>query len=146
MYCKNCQKETKNPSFCSSSCSSSYNNRKINRKIKKARVCKKCESPIERNRAVFCNECLSPPDMTLLEAMYHKHHKSSAFALVRTRARALFKDKPKVCTYCGYNKHVEICHIKAIKDFPLDTLISEVNHPDNLISLCPNCHWEFDHL
>jgi predicted HNH restriction endonuclease len=24
-------------------------------------------------------------------------------------------------------------------------MISEINKPENLIILCPNCHWEFDH-
>ena len=26
-----------------------------------------------------------------------------------------------------------------------DQLISEINNIDNLIALCPNHHWEFDH-
>lgn len=50
------------------------------------------------------------------------------------------------CAMCGYKLHVEICHIIALKDFPDTALISEVNHPNNLVALCPNCHWEFDNL
>ena len=45
---------------------------------------------------------------------------------------------------CGYYKHIEICHIKPIRDFPLDTPILEVNDLSNLIGLCPTHHWEFD--
>jgi heterodisulfide reductase subunit B len=83
--------------------------------------------------------------LTLGEAIYEQLHKSSAFALVRSRARAVFKDHPQICQTCGYDKHVEICHKKAIKDFPHTALVSEINSPDNLLMLCPNCHWEFDH-
>ena len=46
---------------------------------------------------------------------------------------------------CGYDKHVEICHIKSIGSFPTDTIVSDINSLDNLLSLCPNCHYEFDH-
>lgn len=45
---------------------------------------------------------------------------------------------------CGYNKHYEVCHVKDIKDFDRDSTVYEINHADNLIHLCPNCHWEFD--
>lgn len=39
---------------------------------------------------------------------------------------------------------MEICHIKPISEFSDDTLIAIINHPDNIVILCPNCHWEFD--
>ena len=69
---------------------------------------------------------------------------------ISSRIRELAKNKTKTierfksCQNCGYNKHVEICHVKAIKDFSLETLISEVNDLNNLVGLCPNCHWKFD--
>ena len=46
---------------------------------------------------------------------------------------------------CGYDKHVECCHIKAVSDFPDTALLGEVNAPGNLVLLCRNCHWELDH-
>lgn len=49
------------------------------------------------------------------------------------------------CSVCGYDKHVHICHIKPISSFDETSTLSEINSPDNLIILCPNCHWEFDH-
>ena len=52
---------------------------------------------------------------------------------------------PKYCKNCGYDKHVEVCHIKSISEFDKTSLISEINSLDNLIYLCPNCHWEYDH-
>ena len=54
-------------------------------------------------------------------------------------------DKPKECAVCGYNNHIQVCHIKAVKDFDENTLIKEINSLDNLIALCPNHHWEYDH-
>jgi len=48
------------------------------------------------------------------------------------------------CRVCGYDKHVEVCHIKAIKSFDDSATFSEVNSIHNLVFLCPNCHWEFD--
>ena len=86
------------------------------------------------------------PDYTLSEIQYDQHNKSSAWALVRSRARSTIKHLPKVCSKCGYDKHVECCHIKPISEFPLSTKISEVNSENNLILLCPNCHWEHDNL
>jgi predicted restriction endonuclease len=48
------------------------------------------------------------------------------------------------CECCGYDKYVQICHIKGISTFHLDRKIIDINHLDNLVALCPNHHWEFD--
>lgn len=53
--------------------------------------------------------------------------------------------QPCICKVCGYSHHVQICHIREIKDFPDTSLISEINSILNLIALCPNHHWELDH-
>lgn len=52
--------------------------------------------------------------------------------------------KDKKCDICGYDKHIEVCHIKAVSEFNDKILISEINNIDNLVGLCPNHHWEFD--
>lgn len=52
-------------------------------------------------------------------------------------------DNPK-CIVCGYDKHVEVAHIKAVSEFSDDALISEINDTTNLVGLCPNHHWEYD--
>ena len=83
--------------------------------------------------------------MTLKEAIYHKHHRSSAYALIRSRARAIAKKIGLTkCMKCGYDLHVEIAHIKRISDFTEDTFINVINDPSNLLALCPTHHWEFD--
>lgn len=48
------------------------------------------------------------------------------------------------CANCGYAKHVEICHKKPIKSFPVTATVAEINDISNIVALCPNCHWEFD--
>jgi tRNA threonylcarbamoyladenosine modification (KEOPS) complex Cgi121 subunit len=156
--CLNCQKKfekrncdiVNSPNhYCSRSCAAIKNNQNPNRKIKKkTKKCKICGELIykSRQKCPKCIENFAPPDYTLKEAIYEQHHKSSAFALVRSRARILGKQLGlNKCSHCGYDKHVEIAHIKAIKDFSLSTKISTINHPSNIIALCPNCHWEFDH-
>ena len=51
---------------------------------------------------------------------------------------------PYTCAICGYSNHIEIAHIKAVSEFDDNTLISEIDNPNNLIGLCPNHNWEFD--
>lgn len=112
-------------------------------------LCPICESVHIIEGSKTCRKCSSmsrvnAEDSTpLSELIYTKGHKSSAFALVRSRARSI--SPPSSCKNCGYSKHTEVCHIKPISSFPLSTPISVVNDPNNLVRLCPNCHWEFDH-
>jgi predicted restriction endonuclease len=49
------------------------------------------------------------------------------------------------CAVCSYSLHVDTCHRKAINSFPDNALIQEINNAKNLIGLCKNHHWEFDH-
>ena len=84
-------------------------------------------------------------DLTIGERTYHKH-KSAKYSYIRADAKRILKNfTDKSCKNCGYNKHTEVAHIKSIASFPKDTKIKEVNDINNLIFLCPNCHWEFDH-
>lgn len=87
-------------------------------------------------------------DLTLSEhaVKYPATGSRGKFHNIRINARKVMKDANivKECKKCGYNKYVEVCHIKAISDFPATALISEVNSLSNLMYLCPNCHWELD--
>lgn len=70
----------------------------------------------------------------------------SARSAIRNNARKNFlayNNFPK-CAICGYDKYVEVAHIKAVSDFPDEATISEINSISNLIGLCPNHHWEYD--
>jgi len=143
MNCLNCGNETNNPKFCSRSCNVSYQN-KQNPKRSKTGSCKRCGQSINSTLS-YCPNCRNGRDMTLQQAIYHRHHKSSAFALVRSRARAILRKANRTtCEQCDYDKHVEAAHKKPISEYDLNTPISVINHPDNLVALCPNCHWELD--
>jgi predicted restriction endonuclease len=111
------------------------------------KLCPSCHKKLIRSDSMTCNSCSRfLGDITIEQAIYKNLHKSSAFALIRNRARSLYrKDILKGCVICGYTNHVEVCHIKPISDFPMNTLISVVNHRNNIVALCPNHHWEFDH-
>ena len=150
--CPQCEKLHSNPKFCSSSCAASYNNKR--RPPKGKGRCKDCETKISKQRS-RCRPCHSKwqttrvlgDSVTLAEAVlrYKRHGRSSAYSLVRTRARSVMKEHT-CCEWCGYDKHVEVAHRTAISEFSGDTLLSTINDRDNLLSLCPNCHWEHDKL
>lgn len=148
MKCLNCNKETVNPKFCSKSCAAIYNNKKFPKR-KKISKCIEC-GQLVTSRRKYCQDCLikkqkESDNKTLEEVMYDKHHKSSNWALVRSRARVIMSKELQICCKCGYDKHVEVAHIKPINSFPLTTLVKVVNDKSNLMLLCPNCHWEYDH-
>lgn len=80
--------------------------------------------------------------------LYECYSWTSARTIIQKCARIIFNAVHKShlpCAVCGYNKHTDIAHIKAVKDFSDDTPIYTINHIQNLTCLCPNCHWEFDH-
>lgn len=70
----------------------------------------------------------------------------SARTQIRKIAYKSFEEssRPYECAICGYNKHIEIAHIKAVSDFDDNATITEINDPKNLVGLCPTHHWEFD--
>lgn len=70
----------------------------------------------------------------------------NARSAIQKQARLIYQnsDKPKRCICCGYDKHYEVAHIRAVSDFNDNALISEINDVNNLIALCPNHHWEYD--
>lgn len=152
MHCLECQKETKNPKFCSSSCSASYHNRK-NPKRLLSRECVDCGKRIRYN-VKRCKECFDQTRTDALQSLtlgeIRELYKDKTGMAVASKIRGYGKyiynksDKPKHCAACDYNKHYEVCHIRAIKNFPDTATMFEVHALDNLIALCPNCHWEFD--
>lgn len=155
-HCFHCGNETSNQKFCSKSCSVKENNKIPKRKIKKK--CSKCDSLIRNYRSTLCELHyqqslfnkkeyllnLSLQDYTERDCI-KKLHASSKFAHIRSLCRSWHKDKTKLpCHICGYSKHVELAHIKPLNSFSPTALLSEVNHSNNVIQLCPNCHWELD--
>jgi hypothetical protein len=169
MKCSNCnanflkkKKDSRySKSFCSKQCQTAG-------KIKKKEVtCKNCNSsflkyPSELSENNFCSRSCSAkfnnkgrqrnrPKKTLTIGEMHSRtslsgkHSSWKNVSIRNLCRSWNKNLQNLpCQKCGYSKHTEFCHIKAISEFEKDTQLSVVNHPDNILVLCRNCHWEFD--
>ena len=106
--------------------------------------CTKCgyESIGRKNRIV--NSFISKS--SLKDSLYEDKGANNKYTRVRYSARKTHKQiTQEPCQICGYEKHVEICHIKPISSFSEETLLEKINAKDNIIGLCPNCHWELDH-
>ena len=69
---------------------------------------------------------------------------ANRYTAIRVNAKIIMSTKEQICTHCGYNKRVEVCHIKDISAFTGDTLLEVINAENNLTLLCPNHHFEFD--
>lgn len=148
-----CGLDTNNPKYCSRSCSAKVSNLVAKRK-RKDKFCKTCGVNISYEqdhysiKRVFCDLCnpmfvdWNKVSIEELQGRY-TYQKS---ARLRSLARQAYKssDRLKACEICGYDKHYEVCHIKAIRDFPDSAMVGEVNDLTNLIALCPNHHWELD--
>lgn len=147
--CENCGVRTTNPKFCSSRCAAIYNNTNFpkRKKLVLEWICIECGKPTTERRK-YCNDCLPNQidwmSRTLAELTTDGYDQT--YRIVRSLARRIYKESglPLECRVCGYSEHYEICHIRAIRKFPKNTLIREVNRLDNLVALCPNHHWELD--
>ena len=85
--------------------------------------------------------------MSKKELLEKKGTRHSARSAIATHARNLYMSSglPRRCAICGYDKHVDVAHIRRVSSFSDETLIGEINSMTNLMPLCPNHHWEFDH-
>ena len=160
--CANCEKETTNPKFCCKSCSAIFTN-KSHPKRKLSKICSRegCCNIVKHYRTLLCEEhyqgSLAEQKEILLKTTIgeyrnrikgsqKKYHMSSLNVAVRMLARSWHKELTTMpCNNCGYDKHVELCHIKGIATYPDTATMGEVNSKDNIIQLCPNCHWELDY-
>ena len=151
--CFCCGKDTNNPKFCSRSCSAKVTNKVPKRKI--IRVCTRCDSVVRNSRSSLCEKHFLHHrenfyrDKTLGEYRNKNSvrgfHSSWTNSHIRIFARNWLKHLTKLpCKKCGYSKHVEVAHIRAVSDFRDDELLRDVNSADNIVQLCRNCHWEFD--
>lgn len=74
-----------------------------------------------------------------------KNWQSARSSIQKIARKTYFENtKEPKCAICGYSKHVEVAHIKAVSEFDNNTTIKEINSLSNLIGLCPNHHWEYD--
>lgn len=164
--CKNCNKSFEKSStevrrhpnnFCSRSCAGTFNNKGKRKNPPVERTCVKCGSKFfsskqhkSKKLCINCKSNLNYKEKTIkeymnLESIKNKHPSWKA-THIRQFNRTWNKDMlTKGCIICGYTTHVELCHIKPISSFSEDTTIYEINSPNNVVPMCPNHHWEFDH-
>lgn len=134
--------------FCSTLCRNRCNVKKWTDTHKK--TCPKCKKLI-RPESETCAKCCHEiyiADLTLGEynEKYKGKHPSWKNAEIRNAARRWNRHlRGSLCKNCGYDKHTEFCHIQPITSFPATATLKEINKESNLVMLCPNCHWEFDH-
>jgi len=166
--CLNCNKQfeknsydiKKSPNhYCSRSCSAQRTNRIYKKASKKIRKCKRCKDQYtyDGKISVYCNNCRleikenkeslkfkTIEEYQSLPSVINKHPswKNSHIRNLNRSWNSYMTLLP--CAVCGYSLHVELCHIKAINQFPKTALLGEVNSPFNIIQLCRNHHWEFD--
>lgn len=138
--------------FCSRSCAAFYNNANKPKKVKTP--CSVCGKPIARpGKTKMCRSCFHQSvseisaSTTKGEIRERRRHYQSFRNSIRVSAQKSFirSGRRQVCSICGYDKHVDVAHIKPVSEFPDTATIMEINHPDNLTPLCPNHHWEYDH-
>ena len=155
--CPVCQKQTKNPKFCSRSCSAIRSN-SISPKRKLTRKCLDCDKIVGNYRQYRCDIHLAAYKQARSDSFKLKtlaeyqqllsvkgKHPSWLNAHIRAFNRQWNKDLTILpCANCGYKKHVELAHKRDVSSFPLTATLGEVNAKSNNVQLCPTCHWEFD--
>ncbi len=150
-HCKNCATPTNNPKFCSRSCSAILNNKVPKRKRTSSKYnCVSCQRPIIYGRK-YCPSPNCQPNyvdwskVTITDIQSKAKYQASASLRGLARRAYAHSGQAKTCSICEYDIHTDICHIRAISDFPPETPVSEVNTISNLVALCRNHHWELDH-
>jgi len=137
---------------CSSKC---YSHPKRNGKINKCPVCQKeiassaktCKIHRSKENGNRGDSRIELGNVRTKEEIFKTTNSyQSARSSIRRHAVAVFESLniEKKCCNCGYDKHIDVSHIKPVADFDESCTLREINHPENLIGLCPNCHWEFD--
>lgn len=112
-------------------------------------ICQKEIIAYKERKHPFCSlECRQVRDRQCTKGSLRSQKSTHTYSsTVRKFNREWNKDMIMLpCAHCGYAKHVQLAHIKAVADFPDTATMAEINAPSNVLPLCPNCHWEFDNL
>lgn len=144
-----CGGETRNPRFCSRSCAATVNNRGKQRNPRRDHPCPRCATAQAPPNRKYCSRCWKEIAAENTQRNLSSVHSAASYqrsATIRRHARRVYAEsgKQQMCAICGYDRHIEVCRIRAINSWPLDTPIAVINDPVNLVALCPNHHWEFD--
>jgi hypothetical protein len=139
--------ETVRRRFCTRSCAASHNNSSAVAPKKKARprFCVECgvrvATTAPEGSRILCASCTD----TLLHRLPNLTPGEASAADLRLHIRQVMADRPRMCAQCGYAVHVETVHLRPAEDFLPGTPLAEINAPTNLVYLCPNHRWEYEH-
>ena len=146
--CLHCGARTANAKYCSRSCANRVNGSVFPSRQRIVRSCKHCGTALQTRRTTCdsCNPSLVDWRTVQLQQLRAKALQQYA-AQIRSLARGLYRKsaRPKACAVCSYDVHYEVCHIKPISAYQPTDFVADVNDLRNLVALCPNHHWEFDH-
>ena len=148
-YCNCCQAKTKNLKYCSKSCAAKINNKLVpKRTIEKHNLCTYCNKKLSRykgqRKTQLCLSCFQKNKIKntsfktkkqMTELSYDVSHK---YEQIRQHAKRYAKQNnwiENLCKKCGYDKHVELCHIKPIYTFADECKLEEINAKQNIIFL-----------
>jgi len=174
MNCLNCTKTIrfksgtkpsciKKRKFCTKSCAATFNNKEKPKRarITRERKCARCSKSFVVKRrsngklsaAIYCTKVCSyiRPSYLYTKTKGQVFTESiswqAARSTIQRHARRIYREsgRPNNCYVCEYDTHVNVSHIKAVSEFSDEVLIAEINSVENLLALCPNHHWEFDH-
>lgn len=162
--CLNCGKEiiaqkgvrlrdVKRKKFCNLSCSAIHNNTGRVRSQKPDQFCSCGKQISKRSSTGLCRSCAlnllerSIENQTKTSLADRRNYYNSWRSSISRHAVRVFDASglDKKCAICGYETRVDICHVKPVAMFCENALITEINDLSNLVPLCPNHHWEFDH-
>lgn len=141
--------------YCNKKCATAFNVKA--HRMKKKRLCYKCNSVYILPTSKSCKRCSNNLEimehckgMTLKDYREKISVKGKHPSWINSHIRSFNRSWNSVltehpCQKCYYLFHVELCHIKPIASYPIDTKLSVINDPNNILVLCRNCHWEFDH-
>lgn len=143
--CCGCTFETKRKeaTYCSITCSN-----KDRIKIKVPKTCVQCGKDHKRNSlfcSTTCKYTYTMQNQTIGDAI-REGSEQNKYRGIRDKCSNFYKHVGRVseCQKCGYDLHVENCHIRDISDFDENETVWDCNKPANILFLCRNCHWEFD--
>lgn len=143
MECIQCQEETSNPKFCSSSCSATFNNQR--RSKKRYGVCRVCSKPLSRGAGKYCSILCQYEEKYLnyiegwLNGTESGH--TGANLLSRHVKRWLREQQGDACALC-HRTHWKNDEYEG--EIPLEGDHINGNSEDssrgNVRMVCPTCH------
>ena len=131
--CTNCDKETTNPKFCSSSCSATVTNSTRDR-LKN--FCRHCNSKIYASKT-YCDRICNDAHRRILFLTKWKETGKAAIHVGSIVRDYIFEKQDKKCLICGMLSEWNGSPIVFIMDH-IDGN-SQDNREENLRLICPNC-------